>query len=248
MYNAKAFNWKNMSHMRKTYFVKFAWRCFVLIFSIILCFAKPEEFDILKGMNFFGKFSVLHVLWCVWVFDMLLQLIPVKKHVPLGSQKLFGIRYSKTENEYSEDLLKEYIRKENISAAAIFVLWTGLSGAIGVLKVSGIINNGVLFVIVAFFYVCDLFCVLIWCPFRWFMKNRCCTTCRIFNWDHMMMFSPFLFAKGFYGISLAVMAAVIILVWEYKVYKHPERFWIQSNEALKCMNCTDKLCSQYCVK
>lgn len=29
---------------------------------------------------------------------------------------------------------------------------------------------------------------------------------------------------------------------------HPERFWEHSNEALRCSNCTDKLCTQYCQK
>jgi len=29
---------------------------------------------------------------------------------------------------------------------------------------------------------------------------------------------------------------------------HPERFWWQSNETLQCVNCTDKLCTQYCHK
>ena len=27
---------------------------------------------------------------------------------------------------------------------------------------------------------------------------------------------------------------------------YPERFWDHSNAALKCSECTDKLCTQYC--
>ena len=29
---------------------------------------------------------------------------------------------------------------------------------------------------------------------------------------------------------------------------YPERFWDKSNAALKCSECTDKLCTQYCQK
>ena len=29
---------------------------------------------------------------------------------------------------------------------------------------------------------------------------------------------------------------------------YPERFWEKSNAALKCAECTDKLCTQYCQK
>ena len=98
------------------------------------------------------------------------------------------------------------------------------------------------------FYVCDLICVLIWCPFRLIMGNRCCTTCRIFNWDHFMMFSPMLFMGGFYGMSLVILSILALLVWEIGVLIHPERFWEKSNIALKCSQCTDKLCTQYCRK
>ena len=80
------------------------------------------------------------------------------------------------------------------------------------------------------------------------MKNKCCTTCRIFNWDHLMMFTPMLFIKGFYSYSLILLAFGVFAVWEICVFLYPERFWENSNMALKCSECTDKLCTQYCRK
>ena len=112
----------------------------------------------------------------------------------------------------------------------------------------GVIDKVTLFMISVFFYVCDLICVLIWCPFRLIMKNRCCTTCRIFNWDHLMMFSPLIFMGGFFASSLVILSAVAWLVWELCVMMYPERFWDHSNAALQCCECTDKLCTQYCQK
>ena len=48
---------------------------------------------------------------------------------------------------------------------------------------------------------------------------------------------------GLFALSL-----VVFVAWELCVILHPERFWEQTNEALRCANCTDKLCTQYCRK
>ena len=119
---------------------------------------------------------------------------------------------------------------------------------IGILYYFNIINEIWLFMFSTLFYVCDLICVLIWCPFRLIMKNKCCTTCRIFNWDHLMMFSPLIFCGGFFAISLVVTAFLAWLVWELCILIYPERFSEMTNVALRCSNCTDKLCTQYCKK
>lgn len=102
-----------------------------------------------------------------------------------------------------------------------------------------------LFLLCVCFYVCDLICVLFFCPFRiFFLKNRCCATCRIFNWDHLMMFSPFVFAAGFFTLSLFFLALLVFVVWEAAFHLHPERFWEQTNAALGCAACTDRLCGR----
>ena len=237
---------QNASPMRKVYISKFIGRCMVLVFCVFLGFLRPQEFDILK--SFTGRFSILHVLWGVWMFDMLLQLFYVRGHVPLGSQKLFRQRYIPAKGGFDAHGLREYIRRRTKSAYQIFIIYAIGIAALGLLKKLGILNDIWLLVICAAFYVCDLICVLIWCPFRIFMKTRCCTECRIFNWDHLMMFSPLLFVDGFYAKSLLVMATVVFILWEYRIMAYPERFWEMSNEALQCSSCTDKLCSQYCNK
>ena len=119
---------------------------------------------------------------------------------------------------------------------------------IGILYYNDVINQIGLFIISVFFYVCDLICVLVWCPFRLIMKNKCCTTCRIFNWDHLMMFSPLIFCGGFFAISLVIIAFLAWLIWELSILRYPERFAEMTNIALRCSKCTDKLCTQYCKK
>ena len=237
---------KKISPMRKAYILKFIGRCLVLGFCILLGILKPQEFAVLQ--DFTGRFSVLHLLWFVWMADMFLQIFYVKNHVPLGSQKLFQQRYIPVKNEFDGHALREYISRRTKSAYQVFVIYAVGITVLGLLKKTGILNDVWMLVICVFFYVCDLICVLIWCPFRLMMKNRCCTTCRIFNWDHIMMFTPMLFVKGFFSISLLVMAFAILIIWELCVALHPERFWEKSNAALKCSECTDKLCTQYCQK
>ena len=237
-----------MSATRKIYFARLVGRCLILTACIFLYLFWREPFAVLDGMNFFKMLSPLHLLWIIWVFDMFLQIIPVKNKIPLGSQKLFANRFRPIREKINYEALRTYIVSITKDAYKVFILWCLLIAGIGILYKNRVIGPIELFLISVLFYVCDLICVLIWCPFRLIMKNRCCTTCRIFNWDHLMMFSPLVFLGGFYASSLVLMAAIAWLVWELCVMMYPERFWDHSNAALQCSACTDKLCTQYCRK
>ena len=236
-----------MSITRKKYVMRLVARIIIFIGCIIMCF-KPESFNVIKGMNFFDGFHILHLLWFIWICDTFLQIIPIKNKVALGSQKLFANRFKPILEKINYDNLKQYVINTTKSAYKVMIIWILLTAVIGILYYTNVINEIWLFMISVFFYVCDLICVLVWCPFRLLMKNKCCTTCRIFNWDHLMMFSPLIFSGSFYGLSLVVMAILAWIVWETCVMLYPERFSEMTNEALKCSKCTDKLCTQYCKK
>ena len=237
-----------MSAIRKRYFFRLAGRCLVFVLCVLLYLFRPDAFRVLDGLEFFRQLSPLHLLWLIWVIDMVLQVVPIRNKVPLGSQKLFANRFRPIREKINYVALRKYIVTTTKAAYKVFLLWCALIAGIGALYYSGVLDRANLFMISVLFYVCDLICVLIWCPFRLIMKNRCCTTCRIFNWDHLMMFSPLIFLNGFYTRSLVLMAAVAWLVWELCVRMYPERFWEHSNAALLCSECTDKLCTQYCRK
>ena len=239
---------KSTSSVRKDYFTRLFARCVIFLACLIMSFVKPQEFGVLEGMEFFKSFSVLHLLWGIWVFDMILQIIPIKNKVALGSQKLFANRFRPIRDKINYKALKAYVVSTTKSAYKVLLVWAVLIAVIGALYYGNIINKTALFMISVLFYVCDLVCVLVWCPFRLIMKNKCCTTCRIFNWDHLMMFSPLVFMGGFYSLSLVVMAFLAWLAWEICVLVYPERFCEMTNAALQCSECTDKLCTQYCQK
>lgn len=234
--------------MRKRYTVKLAGRCVIFAACVLLAVFRPQEMDILRGAAFFDRFSVLHLLWLLWVVDMIEQLVPVRKKIPIGSQKLFKLRFRPVRRCIDREKIRRYAVNTTRAAYKVMLLWVALLVVLGVLHHRGVLSDSALFLISTAFYVCDLICVLIWCPFRLMMKNRCCTTCRIFNWDHLMMFTPMMFIGGFFPLSLVLLAVAVWIIWELFVLLYPERFWEGSNEALKCSACTDKLCTQYCRK
>ena len=74
------------------------------------------------------------------------------------------------------------------------------------------------------------------------MKNKCCSTCRIYNWDYAMMFTPLFFVRKTYTWSLLVLSVALLVRWEITFFLHPERFSEKTNDYLQCRNCTEKLC------
>ena len=237
-----------MSITRKKYIFRLIVRIAILLACLVTCFTKPETFDVLNGMNFFRTFSPLHLLWLIWMINMFQQIIPIRNKLPLGSMKLFANRFKPIRDRINHEALREYIITTTKYAYQIFAIWV-----VGILVIYGLYRFGIVgkifvFMISVVFNVCDLICVLIWCPFRLMMHNRCCTTCRIFNWDHLMMFSHLIIIGGFYSLSLVCAAFIAWLAWEVCIMMYPERFWDKSNAALKCSACTDKLCTQYCQK
>ena len=237
-----------VSVIRKTYIVRLVCRCIIFVLCALVCLYRPDQLAVLERGGFFRAPSLLHLLWLLWMIDMVCQLFPVKRKIALGSHKLFKVRFRPVEEKINGQALRSYIISTTKAAYKVFILWGALLIVLGVLHRVGVLSDAALFMVSVAFYVCDLICVLIWCPFRLMMKNRCCTTCRIFNWDHMMMITPMMFIGSFYSCSLLFMALLVWLIWELCVMMYPERFWEMSNAALQCSECTDKLCTQYCQK
>ena len=236
-----------MTKMRKFYMICFVFRCLVFAACVPILVFKPSELDILQNGNFFNGFSVFHILWGIWVLGILFQLIPIRK-APIGTQKLFKQRFTAAKNKFDRKALRDYIVSTTKEAYKVMLLWIGFLLILGISRYADMINDHFLFLITLVLYVCDLVCVLFWCPFRLFLKTRCCTTCRIYNWDRFFMFTPLMFIKGFFPLSLVALSVLSLIIWEISAFVHSERFWEISNEALRCSNCTDKLCSQYCKK
>ena len=107
----------------------------------------------------------------------------------------------------------------------------------------GILDDGIMLLLCCVYSVCDMVCILFFCPFQTlFLKNKCCGSCRIYNWDYAMMFTPLFFVGGLYSWSLLLMSVALLVRWEITFYRHPERFSENTNRYLECRNCTERLC------
>lgn len=113
-----------MSKTRKRYWIRLVGRCLIFIIGIIMCFISPEKFEVLDGMNFFKSFSEFHLLWICWIVDMVLQIIPIKNEVPLGSQKLFANRFRPIREKINYEVLRKYV--VSTTMAAYFIIMESL--------------------------------------------------------------------------------------------------------------------------
>jgi len=227
----------------QSYKKRFGFRIVVFSAICLLYTLSPQSFSVLNPGHFFKHFSVLHIFWAIWARDILLQMIPEKGGLTLGSRKQFKVNYVQSPSGFKPESLKQYRHQSNITACKVLILWLAITAFLGVLWFKTILTAKELLLIAAIFSVCDLFCVLYWCPFQsLIMKNRCCLTCRIFNWDSLMIFSPLVFIGGFFSLSLLFLSLMVFISWEVRFFKYPERFWEGANETLKCRNCMEKIC------
>ena len=113
---------KKLSPVRRIYVIRLLGRSIIFLLCIFAAVFLPEQFIVLSGWRFFASFSVLHLLWFLWVVDMLLQILPVRNYLPLGAQKQFAFRYRKGFDSSKEDIRAHSI-KENKSAYGVMLLW-----------------------------------------------------------------------------------------------------------------------------
>ena len=78
---------KILSYFRRLYQGRFILRCAVLLISAALLLFAPGQYDIMHGFHIFDRFSFFHVMWLLWMFDMVMQLVPAGRYWPVGSQK-----------------------------------------------------------------------------------------------------------------------------------------------------------------
>ena len=167
--------------------------------------------------------------------DMAQRFFPSKLESP-GCQKQFKRNYVPAGEEKPEITSGK-------RTAIVAVFWALLNGLIGALYHVGVIDEGILILVSLAYGVCDMICILFFCPFQsWIMKNRCCSVCRIYNWDFAMMFTPFIFIPHVMTWSLLGVSLVLLVRWELTLKLHPERFSDRTNACISCKNCGEKLC------
>lgn len=227
---------KDMSSPTKFHYFNIVVRGCIFIAAIIVYISKRKEmevFSFIDGENFSWYF-VLPV-WLFFMVEAVLRLFPTKLD-PRGCKKHFKSQFMPTkETAPKHDSWK--------GVAILGAVWIVANSIPAILYFCDVIDQGILVIIALFYSVGDMICVLVTCPLRdWFMKNRCCADCRIYNWDFLMMFTPLIFIPHFYTWSLVAVALVIFIKWEVSAFRHKERFCCNTNSAITCKNCTEKVC------
>lgn len=229
--------------MLRRYLKKFFIRLIIVSIVIYLYIFYPEQIDIHANI-FYDGIKFIHILWLYLFINSVTQLIP-RRNIILGLGKQFSKNFVESNKNISKEVLdiKSDIKKMNIQALKVLFVWLIANSIISLLYILGYLKAADMLIISMIYFLGDVVCVVFFCPFqRFIMKNRCCTVCRIFNWDHIMMYTPFVFVKGFFTRSLLFMGIIVLVRWEYSFAKYPERFVESSNDALKCSNCKDYIC------
>ena len=205
----------------------------VLLILYIVSRVKGED-DFVNILE--NRPVIITVICAIFTFEMITRFFPSRLESP-GCQKQFGHNYIKTG---STDIDVQ----DNNATLVVLLLWIGFNAVFGALYLKGIFDDGIMMLLASAYSVCDMICILFFCPFQtWFLKNKCCSTCRIYNWDYAMMFTPLFFVAKPYTWGLLALSAALLLRWEINFYRHPERFSERTNGYLHCENCTEKLCT-----
>ena len=222
---------KKLSKISALHYLKLILRS--LLFCAVLVFYILDKTDVLKNFT-----PLLVVVWVFFIVEMLLRFFPSRLE-SMGCQKQFARNY-----EPVGDGNNLPVNQSGWVTALVAIGWIALNAVFGILYFLGVIDRGILILIAIAYSVCDIICILFFCPFQtWIMKNRCCTTCRIYNWDFAMMFTPLVFVPSLYHYSLLGCALALLARWEIAYRLHPERFSTATNRCLDCSRCEEKLCS-----
>jgi len=211
-----------------------------LVFRSLIFLVMTADYILLKRDNMslqhLSQSKVLRwVVWAVFALEMTLRFFPSRME-SMGCQKQFARNYMPTGRPLQAN-------RWDRPRLWVVLAWFALNGLIGAAYFAGWFDRGILILISLAYSVCDMICILFFCPFQtWFLKNKCCGSCPIYNWDYAMMFTPLLFVGGLWSWSLLALSLGLLLSWEITYKRHPERFYEHTNDALSCANCREKLC------
>ena len=255
----------NLSRVFNIYIIELALKAALFAAGVGAYLWAPEKLNVHTQFGWNAGISLINIMWILIFLSMVQKFFP-QAVTSIGSRKQFKelFHWPPVEKFLGKDLadlsddvfntdffkgsenykiLLEEKRELNKGALLVLFAWLVLNLLIGALYFKGVIDQGILILVSMFYFLSDMICVLIYCPFQdLFMKNRCCVTCRIFNWDSMMICTPLLFLPGWFSLTLCSLALFLLIRWEIVFTRHPERFSEKFNLNLRCAGCKEKLC------
>ena len=156
---------KGATAQQRYYWLCLAGRAAAFLLLVIWALAAPARFlTDLEGRTL----SPLLLVWLLLMLAMVRQLFPSRLKSP-GSQKIFARRCLPSSGGVS----REEIRQADQGALRVLLVWAAAHAGIFFLYAHQVVGKRFLVCLAGFYGVCDLICVLIFCPFRaWLMHNR----------------------------------------------------------------------------
>ena len=221
---------------RRYYVAAFLARTAAFLALVIYALAAPQAF--LEDLTGPWRWSPLTIVYLALMGSMVLRLFPSRVE-SLGCQKDFARRFRPTGKQPSQ----AEVRQADLGALKVLLLWAAVNALFFLAYFQEWIGKRFLVCLAGFYGVCDIVCILFYCPFQsWLMHNRCCTVCRIYDWDFLMLCTPLLAVGGALAVSACLLSAFLFLRWEIVYRLRRERFFESSNDALRCANCQERLC------
>lgn len=226
----------------KIYCARLVFRVAVFITAIQIYLQDKNSLNITNNSSLSDGIKPLHILWLVLAVEMAQKFFP-QKITSMGCRKQFKSAYLPSQKRPGALEIAALIKAENAAAKKVFAVWFGGNAVVAVLYYARVLSESEMVLLSLFYSVCDLLGLLLFCPFQSFiLKNRCCVTCRIFNWDSIMMLTPLIFVRNFFSWSLVLVALFLLIRWEVTYRRYPQRFLEESNENLQCRHCHEKIC------
>ncbi len=208
----------------------------ILFFAYIILGIINKDLILKIAYFSLGPLKAVHLIWFILAVFFLYNLFFIpSQNIASGRQYL---DYYKPDPDCRPEVLKKEISINNARAKkALFYILLINGVFIGAYFLFNLHVYWIYF-LVLFYIFLDAAFIIIWCPFNnWIMKNKCCHTCRIHNWGFWMAAFPMLAVPSLGNYSIVFISVLILIKWEYNLYKYPERFYEVSNSNLACENC-----------
>ena len=101
---------------------------------------------------------ILSLIWTVFTVEMVLRFFPSRLESP-GCQKQFARNYIKT-GKTNIDI------QDNNGVVLVALIWIAFNAVFGALHMSGLLDDGIMILLCLAYSVCDMICILFFCPFH----------------------------------------------------------------------------------
>ncbi|MBR5815754.1 MAG: hypothetical protein IKY77_06135, partial [Methanocorpusculaceae archaeon] len=150
----------------KIYLAKFAVRISIVLIFLVLYLTNREGIAEMMMQPFSHGITFVLVIWFIFMGIMISHLIP-NRRLSMAWKKSRESEFHPVEN-YDKAELAQFIRKQNIAALLIMLVWLAFNAIFGILYLKGILIPSDLLMLTVFFFLCDYICILLFCPFQTF--------------------------------------------------------------------------------